>query len=518
MGMAHHIQPQVFTSLLRANWQAAVFTAVMVMLLVMVLLRIRIGINPDSLWLDDQWVASLAMRASPDDLFKLMPPAPIGFLLLLQVITSILGAGHWQMQLLPMLCGMAQIPLLGWIAWRATGRLSLGVLAAMLLSGSTTFLIYTLRVKQYTLEGLIALLLIAIALACLRHPRSVPFALVVLVAAGAIPLSFTAIPVGLVLVNVLALHLFLTAKEQPHLSRAKIAIAGTGYNAAAFGWLCLVQLHQANDAMYEYWSQYYAPVGDATAIAVFCQGHLMRFFTGGLPVSSDWLIWAVPFAIVLLCFRSRLRFIALAMLLFYGGMYVTSAMELYPLGARRTDIFSFPITILAIVAGIWAMSRYISFLPQLVLIIVIGHMVLFYPASHVRYPTTTDRSTVEQLVQLAQTEDGIVIGSRSSWAVGCYAEWPVELVRARRSTNGFQVRPIRPRTALLPEMSGMQNSGLNESERAQLLEAALDEAPPRIWFLSLYRLPRWVPEELASRGYTMRESPTTDGRLMLLER
>lgn len=507
----------------RADWRMAMFVVAMAILLAMMAFRTRDAFNPDSLWLDDQWVASLARHAAPGELLTLMPPAPIGFLLLMQGITRVFGAGHWQWQLVPMLCGFAQVPLLGWIAWRATGRVSLGVLAAALLSGSTTFLIYTWRIKQYTLEGFVALALIGLALACAQGSRKVPFALVVLAGLLAIPLSFTAVPVGMVVVNVLALHLFLTAEGRTYTPRAQptrrhVVSCCTAYNVFVLGWLMLVQFHQANDVMHEFWARYYMPIHDLEAFLEFLRTHLSRFLTGGLPSLLGWLTWVVPIGMALLCWRRRWQPIALALLLFYGGMFTISAMHLYPLGARRTDIFSYPITILAIVAGIAAMSRYVRFLPQLVLLIVIGRMILFVPTSAIQYPGSDDRRTVEWLVRHAQPEDAIVIGPRSSWAIGCYTEWPVKLTPIAQSTNGFLVEPSRPHTIVLPDTDNFVREGSDASERARSLDPVLEHAPRRIWLISLHHLAPWVPAELESRSYAPRAEYAHGRSVRLFER
>jgi hypothetical protein len=157
----------------------------------------------------------------------------------------------------------------------------------------------------------------------------------------------------------------------------------------------------------------------------------------------------VPLAIVLMLLMRRTRLIGLALVLFYGGMLTLSAMEMYPLGGRRTDIFSYPITLLAIVAGIWAISRWITFLPHAVLIIVVGWMILLPPRTTFIYPQQSDRRVVELLAEQAHDADGIIIGPRSNWAVGCYGPWPVELERARGSSNGFIVLPRRERLIAL---------------------------------------------------------------------
>jgi hypothetical protein len=504
---------------MRKHWRIVIFASVIAWLMIRVTWRIRTGINPDSLWLDDQWVATLALHASFVDLLELMPPAPLGFLLLLKLLTSVVGWGDWQLQLLPILFGLAQIPLIGWIAWRATDRVSLGVLAAILLSGSTMFLVFLLRVKQYTLEGLIALILIALALQCVRSRRAGAFATVVVAALVALPLSFTAIPVGLVLINVLSLHMLRVKDDVNAPSRVRVLASTALYNVAVLSWLGLVQMRQANETMYEFWWRQYLPIGDAEALREFTGVWLKQFLTGGLPPMLAWLVCIVPIGVVLLCLRRQTRLLGLAFILFYGGMLTLSAMQRYPIGGGRTDIFSYPITILSIVAGIWAVSRYARILPAIILAVVIARMLALFPHPTINYPLNDDRDTVETIQQMLAPEDGLIIGPYSSWAVACYGDWPIELVRTLESTNGFIALPDRADTVALPRrLRQGDDPAATGGDLIQPLLPLLQRRPHRIWVLSTYGSMWWVEAMLESRGYEAVQVPGTSTRILLFER
>jgi len=494
------------------------FGLAMLVLIAILAYRTFGGLNPESLWLDDQWVMTLVLHGETATLLEILPPAPLGFIVLLNAVTTLFGPGHWQVQLIAHVSGLALVPLIGWIAWRGSGRVSLGILAATLLCFSKTHIVYMLRVKQYTLEALIALALIWLAMWCVRTKRREAMLVVCAVAVAALPFSFTAIAVGMVIVNVLGLHLLRAGSHADRPSRWVIAAGAGTYTVVALSWVWFVQMNQAGDVMYSYWTRYYLPLDDIEAIPAYARTHLMEFLTGALPSMFGWLVWILPLGIVLLLIRKPTRMIGLAIVLFYGGMLTLAAMGKYPLGGRRTDIFSYPITILTIVASLWALSRWIGFLPQLVLAVVIGRLLLLPPLAPIWYAENGDRRTVKALVAKTRPEDGIIIGPRSNWAVGCYGPWPIELVHSTTSSNGFMAVPQRDRLVALPELIGR---GLPPPDRCTLeaeLKPLLQSMPDRIWYLSLQTTGWWVPETLESHGYRMAWSPAESSRLKLFVR
>jgi hypothetical protein len=510
------------------HWRSAVFVPAVSALVVSSLVMMWRGVNPDSLWLDDQWVATLVKHASLSELLELRAPAPIGFILLLRVVAACFGWGHWQLQALPFLCALAQIPLIGWIAWRATGRLSLGLVAATLLSGSRTMLMFGVRVKQYTLEGLIVLILIALAMQCVQRPRTSTFALLIVAAAMAIPFSFTAAPVGLVVVNVLVLHLLLMKRDAACPPRWAIIVGCAAHAATVLLWLWLFQARQPNSLMFSYWRDHYAPVTDAAALWDFAQTHGLRFLTGAMPNLLEWLVVGVPLAVILLCCRRGdgphgpwlPRLVGIGLLLFYSGMFVASAIELYPLGGRRTDVFSYPITILAVVAAVWAISRHARWFSRLILLVVGLYALLLYPGRPIEYPRTGGKELVEQAEMLLQDEDWLLISPASSWAFGCYGSWPVRLVPVEESTNRFVAEVARPRTTMLREA---MTTWAVEPEPALVLgqlEELRKHRPHRIVYVSIQPsggTDSWVSGALASLGYTSWEVPMRDGPLVVYE-
>lgn len=483
--------------------------------------QISPGVNPDSLWLDDQWVASLVRHASPATLLSLMPPVPLGFILLLKGAVSCAGWGQWQLQALPIVFAIVQIPLIGRIAWRMTGSVSLGLVAAALLSSNRTLMTYGLRVKQYTLESLIALVLIWLAMACVRRPRAPTFALLLVAAALALPFSFTAVPVGLVIVNALTLHLCLCDRGHVEISRSVSIVGCAAYDTLVLAWLWLLYTHQPNALMTSFWTEYYAPFHTPPTMWQFAHTHALRLLTGALPAPLGWLGAGVPLAIVLLCWRRTTRLIGVALLLFYGSMLIASSFKVYPLGGRRTDVFSYPITILAVVGAIGVLGRSMKVLSPLALVGMIVYMLMFFPEPPIHYPQAHGQSTVATASRLVQDRDGLIVAPLASWAVACYGPWPVEFSRSDDSTTGFIADVHRNHTVTLRASTCDGTASQDSSDYSRQIDPLLSAMPSRVFYLSIYP---WrcadesVPREIESRGYVRRNLATGDDSLLLFER
>jgi len=101
------------------------------------------GLAPPSFWLDDLWVSVLARSASLAELIDFRPPVPPGFVVLLKATTGLFGDGHWQLQLPALVCRLAAIPLVGWLAFRLTLRLSAALVA---LTAAVAIVVSTTRV------------------------------------------------------------------------------------------------------------------------------------------------------------------------------------------------------------------------------------------------------------------------------------------------------------------------------------------------------------------------------------
>ena len=161
----------------------------------------------------------------------------------------------------------------------------------------------------------------------------------------------------------------------------------------------------------------------------------------------------------------------------------------------RTDIFSYPVTILAITVAIWLARRRSRILPAIALGVVLLEIVLFFPRMRIRYADAGGRAVIELASEHASnSDDGLIVAPQTNWAIGCYGPWPVRLVGVDDSTNGFFVEIERAHSLVLRETA---------------IDAQLDRfcltAPDRIYFVSIRRSPardQQIVETIETHGYT----------------
>lgn len=147
-----------------------------------------------SLWLDEAMLAlNIAARGFADLLEPLdfNQAAPIGFLMLERVAVALAGFSEQSLRALPLLAGLATVPLVGLAGRRLSGDVA-GILAATLAALSPTLVRYSNEVKPYSLDACAA---VAILLLTLRAIDGSPRARAWLTAGGTLGLlvSFPAV-------------------------------------------------------------------------------------------------------------------------------------------------------------------------------------------------------------------------------------------------------------------------------------------------------------------------------------
>lgn len=155
--------------------------------------RTHPGFDPDSLWLDDQWVASLLKLPKWTDLFLIRAATPIGFSMILRVMSILFEDKEWPLQLVPLICFYLQIPILAFLATRISGKRTIGLLTALLITLSPHMNNYAICVKQYTCESFIISLLLWCSLPWLCTRQYKRFIFLCVFASFALFFSFTSL-------------------------------------------------------------------------------------------------------------------------------------------------------------------------------------------------------------------------------------------------------------------------------------------------------------------------------------
>ncbi len=234
---------------------------ILVIILTGVLLRIYFYLVNRSLWLDEAFLAASLVNRSFAGLFQPLEyaqGAPPGFLLAAKTAVVLFGKTDYSLRLIPLLAGVASVPLMAAVAHRYSARPA-AMVASALFALSPRLIYYSSEVKQYSTDVFFALLLLYTGLACLQKDHQTR-CLALFGAAGiiAVWMSHPALFVW----AAVALALGLTFIKQND-TRRLLWLAGAAavwtVNLAAIYFISLQDL-AANKLMLNYWHGAFAPM------------------------------------------------------------------------------------------------------------------------------------------------------------------------------------------------------------------------------------------------------------------
>lgn len=401
-------------------------------------------LGPDSLWLDDLWVIAPSQASSWGDAVDMLVTAPL-FSLLVNAPLVVLGPSSLAAQAIPFLAGIAApalaLAVTRWMGWRWYAS----VVSAVVVAVAPEHIVHSTRVKQYTLEAAIGLVVVALAWRVVER-RSSPWTLAA-VAAGATLLSGSA---GVFAGAVLAATL-LVGRDGP--ARREIVGPLVAYGAFALGWWAIYLRTHVSEGLRDYWRDDFLTLEDGLGGYLADLGATLdRLTQGFLPVAPAWP-WIVIAAVVVVLLRPRLAILLAAPV---GAAIVLATVEAAPLGTGRTDIYLLPVAAVAIGAAFDSLGGRLRsverpwLLPAGALLagaLLVGGVVVRdlrpegYPAEDVR-----------ELVALAEAgrpSDGrIIVYPATRWAYAVYTDGGFEPVPAENET-GFDVEITTPGVTVL---------------------------------------------------------------------
>jgi hypothetical protein len=102
--------------------------AILAFCVVVALVRRASGWDPLSLWLDDEWMATIIRHASLSQIAQLNIPAPLGFTVLEKLVATSSADLEWPLQVVPFVAGLLSILLFWMLARRVLeSRFALGL-------------------------------------------------------------------------------------------------------------------------------------------------------------------------------------------------------------------------------------------------------------------------------------------------------------------------------------------------------------------------------------------------------
>jgi hypothetical protein len=318
------------------------------MLLAVLTLAYQYSINR-SLWLDEASLAINIQQRSGGELFQPLDhnqAAPVGFLLVTDWITTVLGISEYTLRLYPLLMGLATLLLFYWVGKQIQPHALL--LGLALLATSSIHIRYATEFKQYITDGTFALLLTGLALQIVSNPSRRSIMLLAVTGGVAVWFSHPAI---FVLAGVGTVLLVDSLRRRDWQTTIMLVAMGA---VQAVSFLCVYLL-------------FYQSVTHSTEIAAmmnrYWQDEFLRFSVESfVRLFLEIFVWVGGFNIVLLVLSifgfiigvRQVNSLQLALLLSpLVFMALASMLELYP-ASDRFLLFILPSIILVTSLGWWS--------------------------------------------------------------------------------------------------------------------------------------------------------------------
>jgi 4-amino-4-deoxy-L-arabinose transferase-like glycosyltransferase len=323
-------------------------------------LRIREVFDP--LWFDEAWVANSLMSGSLIDAlyYQRVPQStPPGWLALNYAFVKLFEPGDMGLRLISLVSGIGAIWLAAEFAGRALGRIY-RLPAAAVTAASSFMIIQSGQLKQYATDSLLAICLMWGLMVCITAKDARRWTVLSVLYGISFAFAYT----QMLLMPVVALAMWLSVRRGGLSLKAAAAQLTALTGVAAALWAVFVRPN-THPFLKIYWADQF-PQSAAEAPGFYLLKLLQ--WTRVIQRSSRYeeAAWAIMLAITLIGVYSLMRrgggdgrraLAAAAFGLTLGVLVTTSALKLYPMGPARLLLYSFPVLMLAWLAGVERMAR-----------------------------------------------------------------------------------------------------------------------------------------------------------------
>lgn len=415
----------------RSAWRRTDVVSVVCLTTFAALLRAP-QLGPVALWHDDAWVAVLH-RVGYADVLTIGLTAP-GFGFFMKLWFDLVGFNEITAQLPAFIAGAAA-PALAYGVLRKRCRQPIALVSGLILVLAPAHIEYSGRLKHYTFEVVLALLVLAISLSTLDDPRSRRnWALFAGATTAAIFASFL-----LVLLALAAAFACLVAAAQ--VSRRTL-LRALPWAAVPVGFAAILYASviskRMTDALADFWSSNYIQLDTGPRVAL--ESTLGRFHEvlEGFSTTSPWITAPlVLLALAALLARRPLQFVVT------GGpllaALVLAAGHRAPLGGGRTDLYLLAPILVGTALGLNelldkiaasqrprpALVRSTNSLGIMAAAVVLLFGVLRYDVP--RYPQMETRPLIDLMDEMKQPEDAVLIFYPSRFAYVIYSDAEIKI-------------------------------------------------------------------------------------------
>jgi hypothetical protein len=450
------------------------FAATAVLIVVGAVLMAR-PLGPRSLWIDDAWIALVVRADGLADVLLVGLTAP-GFAALLAGVFSVAGFSELTAQAVPYAFGVVAAPALYLVARRSRLGRPAALLAAGLLLSAPELLTHASRVKQFTAEAVVVVVLLGAGAAVLRSPAAPRrWALLLTVSVvGTTLSSATAVTAAAAFAaGGLAALRAVGGPGRLRSSDSRTALrpvwwAGAVFTGFAVLWALLVLVPSTTPTLREYWVEHYS--WRAVFDLLLHLTPLPAAVSGGLLVLSGVLVVRRDPVVAVLLAGPLLLSVALAQ----AGIA--------PVGGGRTDIHLYPsLALLAGTALDSALGRRRDTRPATALVAVLTAALVLGGPGPGPYPPQDAAPYIALVDREGRPGDVVLVYADTRWAFALYTERPVTLRPDAASMTGFEV-DIAPRVPGGADLVVLPDANLVPTELLPAVRAAAD-GPERVWFL-----------------------------------
>jgi hypothetical protein len=463
-------------------------------------------LGPSSLWLDDAWVAVAHRVDTLAELRAVGVSAP-GFVVLLRAWLLLVGYSETAAQLLPFVAGVAAPGLLYVVVRRLGWDRLAGLAGAALLTVSPMAVEYAARVKQYTLETVLAIGVFALTAWLLDDVRD-RRRWAALVGLGLLATTVSAF-VAPYVVAAVAAGLLLAARRRDVLALCRGLVAGASYGFVALVWYLAALRPMVTPALQEFWSDGYldAEAGDGvtTRVIEVLGGVLEGLSPLPVPLTGGLLV----LALVGLTLRTPVWGLAVATPTVVA--VVLAALELAPLGGGRTDIYLYPSYALLLAGGLDALMRrgppgWRSRAPGALVPLAVTGALLVTAEPAGSYPRSDVRPLATELTEQREDE-ALLVYPATVWAYALYTDDEIALQDDPASSWGFSPRFADDATYVLPP--GRDDPGAY----LPTVERLLDDEVTDLWLLASHWRDDYaaLQEQLSDAGFDQVAETRRDG-------
>ncbi|HEX4355682.1 MAG TPA: hypothetical protein VHZ95_22300, partial [Polyangiales bacterium] len=364
--------------------------------------------------------------------------------------------------------------------------------------------------------------LLGCMLAALRRRTLARFVLLILASLIAALFSFASLFVSLCFVHAIVLDAWTRRRTESRNLRALLP----QLMAAGLFDLAVLALHhellagQSSDEMRWFWRNYFLHFDSVQAVLFWITRHFLPFPIRALSLP---LIVLAPLLFVgakVLLGDLELRPLVWAFFLLIAGLVVAAALDIYPMGAERIELFSYPLFwSIAAVGGdrLWRTRRE-HLRTALVAYVVL--VCLARPA--VSYSDVHDRQVVEETLRDRQPGDALLMQHTGLLAFAYYAGLPLRFEHYADVCHQFVAWPTIADLHVLPIKTNGQRLVEHPDAADRQLAQLYERGYPRIFYVSTHAtdpVDQHIVEDAAHYGYRSRridESPRA--RLFILER